>query len=98
MDDEPPLYPIVRDLNRLKDEIKDDLTAPKTIKNLIMAQEELKKREWDVNLEDNQLNSVQLDGFAKRLIAHLKKIREKAKKMEEELQIDALEEQEVEAP
>ena len=57
MDEEPPLYSIVKDLNRLREEIEDDETIVRPKKGLILMHDELEQKESDINLKDHQLNT-----------------------------------------
>ena len=83
MDDEPTLYPIVKDLNRLAEDLEEDAKVPKNFKGLIVISENLEKKDWAPRIEDHKLNKVQLEVFASRLIEQRKKIRERAKNLEE---------------
>ena len=83
MDEEQTLYPIVKDLNRLAEDLEEESQEPRDFKNLIVLNDNLEKKDWAPKLEDHKLNNVQLEVFASRLIEHRKKIRERAKNFEE---------------
>ena len=46
MDDEPTLYPIVKDLNRLAEDLEEGAKVPKNFKGLIVISENLEKKDW----------------------------------------------------
>ena len=85
MDDEPPLYPLMKDLNQMREEIEDEEEKPRIGKGLILTHDGYTKDEWKLKLEDHQFNSKQLEVFASRLITIRKRFQEKAKLLEESL-------------
>lgn len=85
MDEEPLIYPIIRDKNALLEEIEDDTTAVREKKGLIIKHEELEEADSDLRLTDYKTNKPELEVLAKKLIEIRKKIREKAQEHEESL-------------
>ena len=83
MDEEPLIYPIIRDKNALLEEIEDDATAVKEKKGLIIKHEELEVADSDLRLTDYKTNKPELEVLAKKLIEIRKRIREKAQEHEE---------------
>jgi len=92
MDEEPPLFHIVKDKNRLQEEIEDDSTVVKEKKGLIILHDKLAEPEDELRLTNYKTNKPDLELFANQLIQLRKTIREKAKLMEDQLHGDGPEE------
>ena len=58
MDEEQTLYPIVKDLNRLAEDLEEESQEPRDFKNLIVLNDNLEKKDWAPKLEDHKLNNV----------------------------------------
>ena len=83
MDEEPPIFIMMKDQNRLLEEIEDDDTFIKPKKGLITLHEKLEEREEELRLTNYKVNKPELEVLAKQLIELREQIAERAKRQEE---------------
>ena len=65
MDDEPEVQFIIKDKNRLLEEIEDDLTVIREKKGLVLYHNELDEEEDDLRLTNYKSNKPELEVLAK---------------------------------
>ena len=65
MDDEPPILHIIKDKNRLLEEIEDDPTIIREKKGLVLMHAELDEEESDLRLTNYKSNKPELEVLAK---------------------------------
>ena len=85
MDEEPPIFPIIKDKNGLLSEIEDDDTVIREKKGLIITHDGLKEDEDELRLVDHKTLKPDLEVLATKLIEIRKQIQEKAKRHEESI-------------
>ena len=68
MDEEPMIYPIIKDVNLLLEEIEDDPIVIKEKKGLIIKHEKLEEKESDLRLTNYKTNKPELEILARQLI------------------------------
>ena len=83
MDEEPPIFIMMKDQNRLLEEIEDDDTFIKPEKGLITLHEKLEESEEELRLTNYKVNKPELEVLAKQLIELREQIAERAKRQEE---------------
>ena len=74
MDDEPPIFHIIKDKNNLLEEIEDDPTVIKEKKGLIISHDELSEDEDSLKLTDYKTLKPDLEDLAATLIDIRKEI------------------------